>query len=63
LWAPLAVARERTRPSRDRLEGRVADCWSAIRANLDTLGTVVDADRPVDEVLADLEGHLQAIGP
>jgi len=61
LWAPLAVvtARESTRPGRDRLEGRVADCWSAIQTNLDTLGTVIDADRPVDEVLADLEDHLR----
>lgn len=61
LWAPLAVvsARESARPGRDRLGGRVADCWSVIRANLGALGTVIDADRPVEEVLADLEDHLR----
>jgi hypothetical protein len=62
LWAPLPVvtAREAARPGRDRLGARVADCWSAIAANLRLLGTVIDADRPVDEVLADLEHQLGA---
>ncbi len=60
LWAPLAVvrAREAARPGRDRLGARVDACWSAVEANLDHLGTLVDATHPVDRVLADIEHAL-----
>jgi len=63
LWAPLDVvrAREAARPGRDRLGDRVDACWSALEANLDHLGTVVDATRPVDRVLAELEHALAAV--
>ena len=63
LWAPLAVvrAREAARPGRDRLGARVDACWSALHANLDHLGTVIDATRPVDRVLADIEHALAAV--
>lgn len=65
LWAPLPVvtAREAARPGRDRLGTRVTDCWSTIQANLHQLGTVIDADRPLEAVLADLEDRLLEPGP
>jgi chloramphenicol 3-O-phosphotransferase len=56
LWAPLAtvVAREATRPHRDRLGARVVGCWHELAANLGELGAVVDASGSVDDVLADV---------
>jgi chloramphenicol 3-O-phosphotransferase len=64
LWAPLAVvtAREAVRPGRERLGARVAECWHAIHDGLGalgTVGTVVPAEGPVDEVVLQVE---RAIG-
>ncbi len=45
LWAPLGVvrARERDRPGRRRLAGRVEEAYRAMADELDGLGTTVDA--------------------
>lgn len=53
LWASLdtVLAREGKRTGRDRLGSRVTECWHELHANLDRLGTVVDAERPLDEVV------------
>lgn len=53
LWASLDTvhARESARSDRERLGVRVAECWHELHANLDQLGTVVDAERSLDEVV------------
>jgi hypothetical protein len=57
LWAPLSVvtAREAVRPGRARLGARVAECWNSMQHNLDALGTIVQADGPVDGVVLEVE--------
>ncbi|ANY06350.1 AAA family ATPase [Pseudonocardia sp. HH130630-07] len=61
LWAPLAVvvAREEARPGRARLGPRVAECWTTMQRNLHALGSVVTADRAVDDVVLDVERTLR----
>jgi chloramphenicol 3-O-phosphotransferase len=53
LWAPLATVtrREAGRQNRERLGGRMAECWHELAAGLDELGAVIDASPPVDEVV------------
>lgn len=53
LWASLDTvqARESARSDRERLGGRVLECWRELDANLGQLGTVVDAERPLDDVV------------
>jgi chloramphenicol 3-O-phosphotransferase len=53
LWASLDTvrAREAGRPDREPLGGRVTECWRELHANLAQLGIVVDAERPLDEVV------------
>jgi hypothetical protein len=60
LWAPLAVitAREADRLHRERLGPQVAASWQAINTNLHNLGVIIDANRPIDDVLLDLESQL-----
>jgi chloramphenicol 3-O-phosphotransferase len=54
LWAPLATVAERevARPNRDRLDGRLAECWHELAAHLGELGAVIDARGSVEQVLA-----------
>jgi chloramphenicol 3-O-phosphotransferase len=55
LWAPLTtvIAREAGRPNRERLGARVVQCWRDLAANVEELGVLIDAHRPVDEVVRD----------
>lgn len=65
LWAPLEVvtAREAARPDRERLGGRVAECWQTMAGRLDQLGQRIDADRPLSTVVADIERRLGVSPP
>jgi chloramphenicol 3-O-phosphotransferase len=60
LWAPLQTVQEReaVRPDRERLGQRVAECWHELHANLDELGTVIDATRPLEAVISAVEAEL-----
>lgn len=53
LWAPLDIvqARESARSDRERLGERVTECWRELHSNLEQLGTLVDAERPLDDVV------------
>jgi hypothetical protein len=61
LWAPLATvaAREAIHPDRKRFGGRVAECWHELAANLDELGVLIDALRPVNEVVGGVQLRLE----
>jgi chloramphenicol 3-O-phosphotransferase len=60
LWAPreMVAARERARSDRSPLGARVAACWNVMAANLQELGTIVDARGPVEEVVALVRGRI-----
>jgi hypothetical protein len=49
-WTPSPHG-EAVRPNRQRLGARVAECWRELAAQLDELGVLIDARRPVNEVV------------
>jgi chloramphenicol 3-O-phosphotransferase len=61
LWAPLeaVAAREAVRHNRGRLGARVGECWHELAANLDELGVLIDALRPLDEVVGVAQERLE----
>jgi|SRR4051794_16904612 chloramphenicol 3-O-phosphotransferase len=62
LWAPLTTvtAREAARPHREPLGSLVTQSWRELFANLADLGAVVDAGRPVDDVVAEARRAVDA---
>jgi predicted kinase len=62
LWASLSAveARELARVGRRPLGPRVAQCWHELHANLDQLGTLIDANGEIQDVIRAVQAELDA---
>lgn len=62
LWAPMTTvrAREIGRPYSERLGTRVFESWQEMSGNLGQLGTVIDADHSLEEVVDAVKRELAA---